>query len=198
MKRIVYLFIFLLFHICVTDIYPENSVFQKAGIGLVRIYQEEISPLRLEKGTCRFTPTCSNYALQSVGKYGLLAGTLMTADRIQRCNPVGEWGEDYCDSHYIFASNSTAASTNTGSAVRTKSPALAGVLSIIPGLGKIYCGKTKDGIYSFVFISVLGYLTYDTYTKGAYSSSLIWGSSFVTFYLGNIYGSVDAAKNEKK
>jgi len=122
----------------------------------------------------------------------------MTFDRWQRCNPFGEYGDDLPEQHYIYASSKVAekgSSDNKGKNLRTKSPTLAGFLSIVPGLGKIYCGKTSDGIFSFFFISGIGYLTYDTYVKKAYSSTVIWGSFFVSFYAGNIYGSADAAEN---
>lgn len=75
-----------------------------------------------------------------------------------------------------------------------KSTTMAGILSIIPGLGKIYARKTKDGILSFGFISLLGYLTYDTYNRQLYLLSGFLGLAFLSYYLGNIYGSIDAVR----
>ena len=59
---------------------------------LIRIYQLVISPLLGPK--CRFTPTCSNYALQAFRKYGPLKGFWLSAKRIARCHPWGGHGHD--------------------------------------------------------------------------------------------------------
>lgn len=58
----------------------------------VRMYQVGISPL-LGKN-CRFTPTCSNYFIQSVRKYGALRGAWKGAMRICRCHPFHRGGHD--------------------------------------------------------------------------------------------------------
>ena len=60
---------------------------------LIRGYQLMISPWF--PPSCRFTPTCSHYALQSYEQYGFLKGTLMTVWRVLRCNPwFGHGGYD--------------------------------------------------------------------------------------------------------
>ncbi|WP_170971052.1 membrane protein insertion efficiency factor YidD [Ilyomonas limi] len=59
---------------------------------LIKIYQYAISPLIGPK--CRFTPTCSNYALQAFKKYGLFKGFWLTVKRISRCHPWGGSGYD--------------------------------------------------------------------------------------------------------
>jgi tetratricopeptide (TPR) repeat protein len=82
-----------------------------------------------------------------------------------------------------------------GKDIPKKSLALGGILSIIPGLGKIYAGRISDGLVSFFLISGLGYLTYDTYIKKAYTSTIIWSLWFISFYAGNIYGGIDAVRN---
>lgn len=61
-------------------------------IGLVRGYQIFISPL-LPK-TCRFYPTCSEYFIQAVRKYGALKGTWIGIKRICRCHPFNPGGYD--------------------------------------------------------------------------------------------------------
>ncbi len=55
-------------------------------IGLVRFYQLTISPL-LGAGSCRFTPTCSNYAVEALSRYGAVRGTILAVWRVLRCNP---------------------------------------------------------------------------------------------------------------
>lgn len=58
----------------------------------VRAYKKYISPgLGYH---CRFTPTCSEYAVQAIETHGCVKGLLLTAWRIARCNPMGKWGFD--------------------------------------------------------------------------------------------------------
>ncbi|WP_317130034.1 membrane protein insertion efficiency factor YidD [Segetibacter sp. 3557_3] len=59
---------------------------------LIRGYQVLISPLLGPK--CRFTPTCSQYALIALKKHGLLKGSWLSVKRIVRCNPWGGHGHD--------------------------------------------------------------------------------------------------------
>ena len=46
---------------------------------------------------CRHTPTCSNYAIEAISKYGALKGGFMSIKRILRCNPFGTSGYDPVD-----------------------------------------------------------------------------------------------------
>ena len=54
-------------------------------IGLVRFYREHISPHT--KPSCRYIPTCSQYALEALEKYGALKGGWLSLKRILRCHP---------------------------------------------------------------------------------------------------------------
>lgn len=62
------------------------------AIGMVRVYQWTLSPIIGRQ--CRFHPTCSNYYIQAVQKYGFVSGTIRGAWRICRCNPFCKGGED--------------------------------------------------------------------------------------------------------
>lgn len=59
---------------------------------LIRLYQRLISPLL--PPSCRFTPTCSNYALQAIERYGFLRGGWLGLKRIARCHPWNPGGYD--------------------------------------------------------------------------------------------------------
>ena len=59
---------------------------------LVKAYQNIISPLF--PPTCRYTPTCSEYAIQSLKKYGLVKGVYLSIKRIVNCHPWGCSGDD--------------------------------------------------------------------------------------------------------
>ena len=61
-------------------------------IWLVRLYQKYISPLK--RPCCRFTPTCSSYAIEAYKKRGFFIGTILTVWRILRCNPFSKGGYD--------------------------------------------------------------------------------------------------------
>lgn len=61
-------------------------------VAFIKLYQWTISPLLGPK--CRFTPSCSYYALEALKKYGLFKGTWLAAKRISRCHPWGGHGYD--------------------------------------------------------------------------------------------------------
>ena len=46
---------------------------------------------------CRHVPTCSNYAIEAIDKYGAIKGSMMSIKRIVRCNPLGSYGYDPVD-----------------------------------------------------------------------------------------------------
>nr|WP_207742323.1 MULTISPECIES: membrane protein insertion efficiency factor YidD [Clostridia] len=62
-------------------------------IGLVRVYQKYLSPLK-GHSTCIYFPTCSQYAVEAIEKYGALKGGLLAVWRILRCNPFSKGGYD--------------------------------------------------------------------------------------------------------
>ncbi len=58
----------------------------------IRFYQKYVSPLK--PATCRFTPTCSQYAIEAIRKHGPFKGLALAVWRILRCNPWGGSGYD--------------------------------------------------------------------------------------------------------
>ena len=61
-------------------------------IRLIKLYQRYISPVKITR--CPYIPTCSEYGLEAVEKYGALKGSAMAAYRILRCNPLSSGGFD--------------------------------------------------------------------------------------------------------
>ncbi len=61
-------------------------------IFIIKGYQKIISPLF--PPSCRFYPSCSEYGIEAVTKYGAIKGGVMTAWRILRCNPLNKGGYD--------------------------------------------------------------------------------------------------------
>jgi putative membrane protein insertion efficiency factor len=65
---------------------------KKILIFLIKSYKKYISPV-LPK-SCRFYPTCSEYAIGAINKYGVLKGSIKSMYRILRCNPFNKGGYD--------------------------------------------------------------------------------------------------------
>lgn len=87
--------------------------------------------------------------------------------------------------------------TKEGQRLPRKSKFLAGLFSsVIPGTGKMYCNRSWDGFFSLLIVGITGYQAYEGFRKdGIYSiKGWVFGSIGAVFYLGNIYGSVVAAK----
>jgi uncharacterized protein len=61
-------------------------------LGLIRVYQYTISPLL--PPSCRFRPTCSQYAVLALQRYGVVKGGWLILKRISRCHPWGGCGDD--------------------------------------------------------------------------------------------------------
>ena len=61
-------------------------------LGLIRFYQRYVSPAF--PGKCRFLPTCSEYAVEAIQKYGVLKGGFLALRRILRCHPFHKGGYD--------------------------------------------------------------------------------------------------------
>ena len=65
---------------------------KKLAVTLIKLYQKIISPLL--GANCRFYPTCSQYALEAIEKYGFFKGGWMALRRILRCHPFHPGGYD--------------------------------------------------------------------------------------------------------
>ena len=65
---------------------------KKLALGLIRLYQNSLS--RVMPPSCRFQPTCSQYTLEAIGRFGVLRGIWMGARRLGRCHPFNKGGYD--------------------------------------------------------------------------------------------------------
>jgi putative membrane protein insertion efficiency factor len=61
-------------------------------LSFLRLYKTALSPFL--PSACRFTPSCSTYAIEAVEKYGAIKGTWMGVKRILRCQPFSKGGYD--------------------------------------------------------------------------------------------------------
>lgn len=69
-----------------------QAIPRRIVIGLIRCYQIAISPHF--PGCCRFTPTCSEYGIIALRRFGFFKGSYLTIRRILRCRPGGSFGYD--------------------------------------------------------------------------------------------------------
>ncbi len=67
-------------------------MFRRGLIRAIRFYQRAVSPLTAP--SCRFTPTCSAFAVGAIDRYGALSGGWLAFKRILRCHPFGGQGYD--------------------------------------------------------------------------------------------------------
>ena len=68
------------------------QLLSRVMLALIAFYRTCISPLK--PPTCRYTPTCSQYAIEAIKKYGPIKGGWLALKRILRCNPFGGSGFD--------------------------------------------------------------------------------------------------------
>ncbi len=66
---------------------------KKVMIAVIRFDQRVLSPLK-KQSTCIYSPTCSQYAVEAIQKYGAFKGGFMALWRILRCNPFAKGGYD--------------------------------------------------------------------------------------------------------
>jgi putative membrane protein insertion efficiency factor len=72
---------------------PERlSAAQRSALGLLAVYKILLSPLFT--GSCRFLPSCSDYAREAVTVHGAVKGVWLAARRLSRCHPLGSSGPD--------------------------------------------------------------------------------------------------------
>ena len=76
------------------------SAIRAAATAPVRFYQRFISPGIPRR--CKYHPTCSEYAVQAVRRYGVLRGVVLAAWRLLRCNPWSHGGVDFVHDQKLF------------------------------------------------------------------------------------------------
>jgi len=70
----------------------ELSIAQRAALAALRLYKILISPMFT--GSCRYLPSCSDYAAEAVTRFGVIRGSWLAAGRLARCHPLGGQGVD--------------------------------------------------------------------------------------------------------
>ena len=76
------------------------SALRTLAITPIRVYQRAISPALPRR--CKYYPSCSQYAVQSIRSYGILRGLVLAAWRLLRCNPWSLGGVDFVEDQKLF------------------------------------------------------------------------------------------------
>ena len=73
---------------------------RSVAVAPIRLYQRAISPAIPNR--CRYYPSCSEYAVQSIRRFGILRGFVLAARRLLRCNPWSHGGVDFPENQTLF------------------------------------------------------------------------------------------------
>ena len=65
---------------------------ERLALGAIRCYKVLISPMFA--GSCRYLPSCSDYAAEAIHRFGVIRGSMLAAARLARCHPLGGHGVD--------------------------------------------------------------------------------------------------------
>ena len=84
------------------------SAVRRLAITPLRVYQAVISPALGPR--CKYYPSCSEYAVQAITRFGILRGLVLAAWRLLRCNPFSHGGFDPVEHQRIFKARAPAAS----------------------------------------------------------------------------------------
>ena len=76
------------------------SPFRTLAVAPVRLYQRAISPAMARR--CKYYPSCSEYAVGAVRRYGVLRGVVLAIWRLLRCNPWSHGGVDFVEDQKLF------------------------------------------------------------------------------------------------
>jgi uncharacterized protein len=76
------------------------TTLRAVAVAPVRFYQRFISPVLPRR--CKYHPSCSQYAVDAVRRFGILRGVVLAAWRIVRCNPLSDGGVDFVEDQKLF------------------------------------------------------------------------------------------------
>lgn len=79
-----------------------------AFVAPIRVYQRLLSPMFGSR--CKYYPSCSEYAAQAIGRFGILRGLVLAGWRLLRCNPWSHGGFDPVENQQLFKNHAAAPS----------------------------------------------------------------------------------------
>ncbi len=135
-----------------------------------------------------------NRPLDKTTKAEYQLGIYMLQHRWQEAGRFAECNSELLDKSSRFNDLNNIA--KDGINIRYKNPFLAASFSaIVPGSGKLYTGRWKDSVFSFLFVTSASWLSYRSISnEGFKPDGIIFGSVALGFYIANIYGSAKSAR----
>jgi len=85
-----------------------TSPLRRLAVAPIRLYQRLISPMVGQR--CKYYPSCSEYAVQAIRRFGILRGLVLAAWRLLRCNPWSHGGFDPVEDQRLFTPKATVPS----------------------------------------------------------------------------------------
>lgn len=85
---------------------PASRAGRALLVAPIKLYQKMVSPLFGQR--CRYYPSCSEYAVQAISKFGILRGLVLAGWRLLRCNPWSHGGFDPVEDQRLFRSRTPA------------------------------------------------------------------------------------------
>jgi hypothetical protein len=86
---------------------PLRTVARAVFVLPIKLYQKTVSPLTGSR--CKYYPSCSEYAVQAISKFGILRGLVLAGWRLLRCNPWSHGGFDPVEDQRLFRSRTPVA-----------------------------------------------------------------------------------------
>jgi len=142
---------------------------------------------------CQYSPNCSLYGAQAIHSKGATLGSMITYDRIVRCNESAAYHHNKMGGFYSF-DNRLVDPIDYYPSPNKKSPLFAATLSaVIPGSGRVYGGRLiMDGVYGLLLSSLAIQIAYRSIKNGSALSPFYSGIAFIA-YGGEIYGAYRTA-----
>ena len=169
-----------------------NNIFQKMFLYPIAKWQRV--SYKSEKISCQFHPNCSLYGARAIHSKGAVAGSIITYDRIVRCNESALFnhntmgGSFHSDGRLIDPLDPSLMQND-------KSPVFAATISaVLPGSGRAYGGRMiMDGIYGFMFWAMTISLAEKSIKRQSALSPIFVGMAAIV-HVGEIYGAYRTAK----
>ena len=185
------------------DIYPadtlissQNSNFlEKATILPISAWQRLSYNSNLL--SCQFYPSCSNYGAIAISQRGIFVGSAIAADRIVRCNPFAlDYHYDLNGKfHYPDYRLIDPLQIIDSKNYSNKSPLIAaGLSTILPGSGRMYAGRFRDGLMGLWMIVISSTAAYSSFQENKNNKGNFFSIITLLFYTGEIYGAYRTAK----
>ena len=184
------------------DFYPADSLYQNKNTGAIKrlsilpiMFWQRIS-YNNDVFNCQFYPSCSNYCAKAFTKYGVLKGSIISLDRITRCNPAAYYYHLKLNRPYYERDGRMIDTIEQSSfAKSSKSPTLAATYSLlIPGFGRAYSNRKWDAVFGASTFLLISNSAYKNFQKDNFSRASILGVASILIYASEIYGSWRAAK----